>query len=178
MSSSIHLQRVVVQFSLTRLCKVLTVHQRLGDVSADAHPSVAFELFGTNPSSRGISYQARYSCSAKNRLRLNDVTLSMSSLLVLLCDLSAWFSVFNTAHLTNLRSKTGYRRLTNLKMSNNLLIHHAGSWHSDHNFTLTLRRVRVASHHENFQILLRFICFGTCTNQSMRTSMTWGARGM
>ena len=63
----------------------------------------------------------------RNRLRLNDVTLSMYSLLVVLRDLSAWFSNFDTAHLTDLGSKTGYRRLTSLKMSNNLLFHHAGS---------------------------------------------------
>ena len=63
----------------------------------------------------------------RNRLRLNDVTLSMSSLLVVLRDMSAWFSIFDTAHLTDLGSKTGYRRLTSLKMSNKLLIHHAGS---------------------------------------------------
>ena len=73
----------------------------------------------------------------RNRLRLNDVTLSMSSLLVVLRDLSARFSIFDTANLTDLGSKTGYRRLRSLKMSNNLLIHHAGSKHSDHNFTLT-----------------------------------------
>ena len=73
----------------------------------------------------------------RNQLRLNDVTLSMSFLLAVLRDLSAWFSIFDTAHLTDLGSKTGYRRLASLKMSNNLLIHHAGSWHSDHNFTLT-----------------------------------------
>ena len=36
----------------------------------------------------------------------------------------------------------------------------------------------MGSHHENFQILLRFIFFGTCTNQSMQILMTWGARGM
>ena len=63
----------------------------------------------------------------RNRLRLNDVTLSMSSLLVVLRNLSAWFSVFDTANPTDLGSKTGYRRLGSLKMSNNLLIHHAGS---------------------------------------------------
>ena len=62
----------------------------------------------------------------RNRLRLNDVTLSMSSLLMVLRDLSAWFSIFDTSHLTDLGSKTGYRRLTSLKMSNNLLIHHVG----------------------------------------------------
>ena len=73
----------------------------------------------------------------RNRLRLNDVTLSMSSLLVVLRDLSAWFLNFDTAHLTDFGSKTGYRRLTSLKMSNNLLFHHAGSKHFDHNFTLT-----------------------------------------
>ena len=60
------------------------------------------------------------------RLRLNDVNLSMSSLLVVLRDLSAWFSIFDTAHLTDLGSKTGFRRLTSLKMSNDKLIHHAG----------------------------------------------------
>ena len=49
----------------------------------------------------------------RNRLRLNDVTLSMFSLLVVLRDLSAWFSIIDTAHLTDLGSKTGYRtRLT------------------------------------------------------------------
>ena len=62
----------------------------------------------------------------RNRLRLNDVTLSMSSLLVVLRDLSAWFSIFDTAHLTDLGSKTKYHRLTSLKISNNLLIHHGG----------------------------------------------------
>ena len=64
----------------------------------------------------------------RTRLRLNGVTLSiMSSLLVVLRDLSAWFSIFDIAHLTDLGSETGYRRHTSLKMSNNLLIHHAGS---------------------------------------------------
>ena len=62
-----------------------------------------------------------------NRLRLNDVTLSMSSLLVVLRDLSAWFSIFDTANPTDLGSKTGYRKRRSLNMSNNLLIHHAGS---------------------------------------------------
>ena len=63
----------------------------------------------------------------RNRLRLNDFTLSMSSLRVVLRDLSAWLSIFDTVHLTDLGSKTGYHRLTSLNMSNNLLIHHAGS---------------------------------------------------
>ena len=63
----------------------------------------------------------------RNRLRLNDVTLSMSVLVVVLRDLSAWFSIFDTAQLTDLGSKTEYRRLTSLKMSNNMLIYHAGS---------------------------------------------------
>ena len=36
------------------------------------------------------------------------------------------FSIFDTAHLTDLGSKTGFRRLKSLKMSNNKLIHHAG----------------------------------------------------
>ena len=63
----------------------------------------------------------------KNRLRLNDVALSMFSLLVVLRDLLAWFSIFDTAHLTDLGSKTGYCRLTSLKMSNNWLIHYVGS---------------------------------------------------
>ena len=114
----------------------------------------------------------------RNRLLLNDVTLSMSSLLVVLRDLPAWFSIFDLGYLTDLGSKTGYRRLTSLKMSNNLLIQHAGSWLSDHNLTLTKRRVRAASHHENFQILHRFICFGTCTNQLLQILLTWGARGI
>ena len=60
----------------------------------------------------------------RNRLLLNDVTLSMFFLLVVLRDLSAWFSIFDTAYMTDLGSKTRYRRLTSLKMSTNLLIHH------------------------------------------------------
>ena len=63
----------------------------------------------------------------RNRLRLNDVTLSMSSLLVVLRDLLAWFSIFDTAHLTDLGSKTGYRRLRSLKMFNYVLIQRADS---------------------------------------------------
>ena len=62
-----------------------------------------------------------------NRLRLNDVTLPLSSLPVDLRDLSARFSIYNTAHLWDNGSKTGHRTLTSLKMSINLLIHHAGS---------------------------------------------------
>ena len=63
----------------------------------------------------------------RNRLRLSDVTLSMSSLLVVFRDLSVWFPIFDNARLTDLGSKTGYRKLMKLKMSNNLLIHHVGS---------------------------------------------------
>ena len=63
----------------------------------------------------------------RNRLRLNDMTMSISPLLVVLHDLSAWFSILDTAHQADLGSKTGYNRLTSLKMSNNLLIHHTGS---------------------------------------------------
>ena len=87
----------------------------MGDVSAHAHLSVVFELFLaqirvpvaflTKP---GILSLLR------NRLRLSDVTLSMSSLLVVVRDLSAWFSIFDTAHLTDLGSKTVYHRLTSL----------------------------------------------------------------
>ena len=40
----------------------------------------------------------------RNRLRLNDVTLSMSSLLVVLRDLLAWFSIVDTASPTDLGS--------------------------------------------------------------------------
>ena len=72
----------------------------------------------------------------RNRLRLNEVALSMSSLLVVLRGLSAWFSIFDTAHLTDLGSKTGYCRLQSFKMSNNLLNHHAGSQHSNYNLRL------------------------------------------
>ena len=90
MSSSTHLQCAVAQFSLTRLCKQLTEHKRIGDVSADAHHTVVFELFlsqirvpVTFLSKPGILAMLRH------RLCLNDVTLSMSSLLVVLRDLSA-----------------------------------------------------------------------------------------
>ena len=100
----------------------------MGNVSADAHPSVVFELllaqirvaeaFLTKPNILAL---------LGIRSHMNDVTLSMSSLLVVLRDLSAFFSFFDTAYLTDLGSMTGYRRRISLKMSNNLLIHHAFS---------------------------------------------------
>ena len=46
----------------------------------------------------------------------------MSSLSVVLRDLSALSSIFDTANPTDLGSKTGYCRLRSLKMSSNLLI--------------------------------------------------------
>ena len=100
----------------------------MGDVSADAHPSVVFELFLAQIRV-SVAFLTKPGILAliTNRLRLNDVTSTMSSLLVVLRDLSAWFSIFDTANLTDLGSKTGYRRLTSLKMSNNALIHHVGS---------------------------------------------------
>ena len=98
----------------------------MGDVSADAHPSVVFELFCTNRVPVAFFTKPGILALLRNRFRLNDVTMSMSCLVVLR-DLSAWFSIFDTTHLTDLGSKTGYCRLTSLKMSNNLLIHHAGS---------------------------------------------------
>ena len=78
----------------------------------------------------------------------------------------------------DLGCKTWHHTLTCLKMSSKLLIYHADSLHSDNNVTLMQRRVRAASHYGNFQILLRFISFGTCTNHTMRISMTWAERGM
>ena len=81
----------------------------MGDVSADAHPSVVLELFLAQIRVP-VVFLTKLCILAllRNRLRLNDVTL-------------------DTAHLTDLGSKTGYRRLTSLNMSYNLLIHHAGS---------------------------------------------------
>ena len=86
----------------------------------------SLNCFGTNPSSRGIA-KPGIRALLRNRLRLNDITLSVSFLLEVLRDLSAWFSVFDTANLTNLGFKAGYCRLRSLKMSNNLFFHHAGS---------------------------------------------------
>ena len=71
----------------------------MGDVSADAHPAVVFELFVHKS-------EFPWHFLPRNRLRLNDVTLSMSSLLVVLRDLLAWFSIFDTANPTNLGSQT------------------------------------------------------------------------
>ena len=85
----------------------------MGDVSADARPSVIFELF-LSQIRVPVAFLTKPCILAllRNRLRLNDVTLLMSSLLMVLNDLSAWFSIFDTAHLTDLGSKTKYRRLT------------------------------------------------------------------
>ena len=107
MSFSIHLQCVVIQFNLACLCKQLTEHQRMGDVSAELHPSVLFELF-LHKSEFPLAFLTKPGILdlQRNRLHLNDTTLSMSSLLVVLRDLSAWFSIFNTVHLTDHGSKT------------------------------------------------------------------------
>ena len=79
----------------------------MGEVSADAHPSVVFEMFLAQIRVP-VAFLTMPGILAllRTRLRLNDVTLSMSSLLVVLRDLSAWFSIFDTAHLTDLGSKT------------------------------------------------------------------------
>ena len=105
----------------------------MGDVSADMHLSVIFGLFLAQVRVP-VAFLTKPGILAllRNRLRLNDVTLLMASLLMVLHNLSAWFSIFDIAHLTDLGSKTGYRRHTIFKMSSNLLIQH-----SDHNFTLT-----------------------------------------
>ena len=95
----------------------------MDDVRADAHPSAVYELFLQKSKFPWPGILALL----RNRLRLNYVTLSMSVLVVVLRDLSAWFSIFNTGQLTDLGSKTGYCRLTSLIMSNNMLIHHACS---------------------------------------------------
>ena len=95
-------------------------------------PQSSLNCFCTNPSSRSIAYQAGILALLRNRLRLNDITLSLSSLLVVLRDLSAWFSIFDTANLTDLGSKTGYCRIRGLKMSNN--------WH-DVSIPITILRL-------------------------------------
>ena len=55
----------------------------MGDVSADAHPSVIFKLFWAQILVTG-AFRIKPGILAllRNRLRLNDVTLSMSSVLV------------------------------------------------------------------------------------------------
>ena len=74
----------------------------MGDVSADAHPSVLFELF-LHKSEFPLAFLTKPGILdlQRNRLHLND-----ASLLVVLRDMSAWFSIFNTAHLTDHGSKT------------------------------------------------------------------------
>ena len=76
MSSSIHLQCIVFQSSLTRM----------GDVSPSEHLSVVFELFGTN--SNSLNWHFLELSAAKKPITLNDVKLSMFSLLVVLRGLS------------------------------------------------------------------------------------------
>ena len=100
----------------------------MGVASADANLSVVFELFWHKSEFpwHFLSSHVLIVALLRNRLRLNGVTLSMSSLVVLR-DMSAWFSIFDTANLTDLGSKTGYRTLTSLKMLSNLLIYHAGT---------------------------------------------------
>ena len=53
--------------------------------------------------------------ASRNRLRLNDFILSISSLLGVLGDLSAWFLIFDTANLTYLGSKTRQHVKTPMK---------------------------------------------------------------
>ena len=74
MSSSIRLQCAVVQFSLTRLCKQLTEHQRIGDVNADAHHNVVFEQFWHRSESVPFLTKPGILALLRNRLRLCDVT--------------------------------------------------------------------------------------------------------
>ena len=57
----------------------------------------------------------------RNQLRLDDVTLSLSSLLVELRGLSGIMSIFDTDHLSELGSKTRCHTHISLGMSNDLL---------------------------------------------------------
>ena len=58
----------------------------------------------------------------RNRLRLTDVILSMSSFPGGLTFSVGMMSIFDTTHLKDLGSKTEYVTLTSLKMSTNLLV--------------------------------------------------------
>ena len=62
----------------------------------------------------------------RNRLRLNDVTLSMFSPGGLTWSVGM-LSIFDTARMTDLGSKIEYRTLKSLKMSSNETIHQAGT---------------------------------------------------
>ena len=68
----------------------------MGHVSADAHPSAVIELFFFSQIRVLEVFLTKPGILAllRNRLHLNDVTLSMSSLLVVFRDLTAWFSIF------------------------------------------------------------------------------------
>ena len=68
----------------------------MGDVSVNAHCAVDWELFGTNLNSLVIPYQGSFVVMLRHQLRLDDVTMALSSL--------AWCpgirSVFDTARVT------------------------------------------------------------------------------
>ena len=77
----------------------------MGDVSTDANHSVVLNCFGTISSSSGISFKARYSCSAKKPITSGGLTWSDGTM-----------SIFDTAHLLDIGSMTKYRTLKSLKM--------------------------------------------------------------
>ena len=107
--------------------KQLTENQHMGNVSAGAHHSVVLNGFGTIPSSVAFFTKPSIHVLRRNRLRLNDVTLSM----VLSPGDLTWsvglMSVFYVAQLTDLGCQTRYRTSTSLKMFSNMLIRHAGN---------------------------------------------------
>ena len=77
--------------------------------------------------SRGISYQARYSCDGKE-----PITCECRHIVYVLSPgVLTWsvgmLSIFYTVRMTDLGSKTGYRTLKTLKMSSNSLIHQGGN---------------------------------------------------
>ena len=176
MSSCIHLQ------CWHLYVKQLTENQRMGDVSSVAHQS-SFNSFGTNPSSRGISYLARYSCAAKKPItsewRYIDNVLSPGGF----TSSFGMMSIFDTANLIDLGSKTGYRTLKSLKMSNNLLIHQAAvsipitmlCWS---NVTVESRRrpIMQISKFPNFTAVYLFWYMKQSDNESFDDmSCTWNA---
>ena len=111
MSSSKHLQCVVAQSSLTRLCKTVKGAPANGWRQRDC---AALSRFWTVLSQNRVPVifltKLGILVLLRKRLRMDDVALA-----------------FDTARLTELASMTGYRKLTSLKMSSDLFIFHISS---------------------------------------------------
>ena len=123
MHSSFHLQCVVVLSRSTRLRKTVKGTPTYGRCQRSrASLSCFWAVLSQIRVPVAFRTKSDILVLLRNRLGIDDVTLPKPSFRMELRCLSVWSRFFDTAHLTELVSKTGCHTHKSLKMSSNFLI--------------------------------------------------------